>query len=204
LSDNLRSIYSDKSLSTVTEAGLSAWEKDLFTSAQDSSLSLEARRSNLISKLRSTGGISLPAIKSVVAGILGDLKFDLLPYSGQAGVGAWILGASQLSFETWLTELDPIIGARTEGGLVPIDCAFDVDAEGLTSDQLASIQATAYTFEVRIYGDADAETLKLLDMRLTQLEPARSTHVIRNNQTFGPGDYAAYKSATPEFKRLRL
>lgn len=202
-SDNLSVIYSDKFLSTVTADGLLAWEKDFFTVAQDSTLPLELRRQNLLSKIRSTGGISLPAIRSVAAGILDPIPFDLLPYSGQAGIGAWVLGASQLGIGTWLTELDPIMGARTEGGLEPLDCALDYEAEGLTEEQLTSIQKTAYTYEIRIYGNASAQTLALLNMRLTQLEPAMSTHVIRNNQIAPSGDFSGYIASTPEFARLR-
>jgi hypothetical protein len=204
LSTNLSSIYADKFLNTATGDGLSAYERDYFSSAQDGSLSIDARRTNIISKLRSTGGISMPAIQSVIAGILGPIPFDLLPYSGQGGVGAWILGRSKLGVDTWLTHLDPIIGARSEGGLIPLDCAFDYESQGLSDAELLSIQTTAYTFEVRIYGSASAETLSLLDARLTQLEPARSGHVIRNNQTSGPANIAAYEAATPEYERLRL
>lgn len=54
-------------------------------------------------------------------------------------------------------------------------------AAGLTLDQLQSIQTTAYTYEVRILGNADAATLTLLDQTLTQLEKAGSTHIITNN-----------------------
>lgn len=204
LSQNLQLIYSDKFLSTVTAAGLSEWENDFFTTAQDATLSVDTRRQNLISKLRATGGISLPAIQSIVAGILGDIPFDLLPYSGQASIGAWILGQSLLGASTWLSALDPVVGARNDHGYVPLDCSLNYAADGLTADQLASIQTTAYTFEIRIYGNASAQTLALLDSRLTQLEPAFSTHVIRNNQVEGPSDTTAYVAATPQFARLRL
>ena len=203
-SNNLNLIYNDKFLSTVTSDGLVQWEKDFFSTAQDSTLSFQVRVQNLTSKIRSTGGISYTAIKSVVAGILGTIPFDLLPYSGQAGVGAWILDESALDYGTWLAELDPLIGARNENGLVPLDCSFDFADEGLTADDLAAIQRTAYMYEVRIYGNASDAILNLLDMRLTQLEPARSSHVIRNNQTYGPSDVTAYLAATPEFDRMRL
>ena len=204
LSENLESIYSDKFLQTVTEAGLILWEKDLFSTAQDSNLGFALRVQNLISKLRATGGISLPAITSIIAGILGGLDFEVLPYSGQAGVGAWVLDGSALDQGTWLAKIDPIMGARTEGGLIPLDCSFDYADEGLTAQDLLDIQETAYKYEVRIYGNASAATLSLLDQRLTQLEPARSTHVIRNNQISGPGVLANYIAATPDFQRFRL
>jgi hypothetical protein len=203
-SDNLAAIYSDKFLSLAGGDGLTAYERDYFATTQDGSLSLDDRRANLISKLRATGGISLPAVKSVVESILGDIPFDLLPYSGQGGGGAWILGTSALGVSSWLGALDPLIGARSDNGLTPLDCNLAYAADGLSLDQLASIQRTAFTYEVRIYGAASDQTLMLLDQRLSQLEPARSTHIIRNNQVLGPADFAAYKAQTPEFDRLRL
>ena len=202
-SGNLELVYEDKFLSTVTSDGLLLWEKDYFDSAQDSSLPLETRRQNLISKIRSTGGISYPAIYSLIQGILGAIPFDLLPYSGQKN-GAWLLGRSSLDQNTWLAKLDPLNGARQDIGFSPLDCSLDYASDGLTADQLTAIQSTAYEYEVRIYGQASQATLNLLDARLTQFEPARSTHVIRNNQVQASADFTAYRAATPEYEKLRL
>lgn len=52
---------------------------------------------------------------------------------------------------------------------------------GLTLEQFQEIQTVAYTYEVDIYGTADALTLSSLNQTLTQSEPAGSTHVIKNN-----------------------
>ena len=52
-----------------------------------------------------------------------------------------------------------------------------------TLDEMIEIQETAYMYEIDIYGNADAATLALLDRQLTALEPARSSHIIRNNVT---------------------
>ena len=182
----LSQTYQDKFISTVTEAGLNPWEKDLFATSQDSSLSFTRRQQNLLSKLRSIGGISLPAIRSVVDGILTPqgLTFAILPYSGQSnGVdnGAWLLGVSALGAGTYLSGADPLIGARQDPGYTPLDCSGNYAAAGLTADQYAAIQQTAYAYEVQIYGLADNATIALLDKQLTALEPARSTHYIRNN-----------------------
>lgn len=185
---NLFNIYRDKFVTTVTLEGLPSWEADYFSSAQDSSLPYATRQQNLLAKIRANGGISLPAIQSVVDGILTPkgLAFDILPYSGQTnGVlfGAWIFESSKLGADTFLALRDPLWGARTEGGLVPLDCNLDYAAAGLTAQDLLDIQFTAYAYEVRIFGNADALTLSLLDRQLTALEPARSTHIIRNNST---------------------
>ena len=189
----LYDVASDKTITSATANGLSSWESELFAEAQDGSLSLEARRQNLLSKLRSSGGISLPAIRSIVAGILGPagLSFDILPYSGQAtgtGItGAWVLGVSPLGSGTYLSIRDPLYGAQQDPGDVPLDCSFNYAAAQITAQDLADIQATAYTYEVPIYGNASQATLDLLDQQLTLFEPARSTHIIRNNAT-GPVD----------------
>lgn len=173
--ENLSDINRDKFISTATSDGLAKWEKGLFAEAQDGSLTDEQRRQNLLAKLRSAGGINYPTIKNIVAGVLGSLDFDILPYSGSWS-GAWILDDSSLGLNTWLSKIDPLYGYLLDNDL-------DYAAAGLTLQQLLDIQEVAYTYEVRIYGNADAATLSILDQQLTQFEPARSTHVIRNNYT---------------------
>lgn len=184
LYSNLNDINSDKAITTVTPEGLAPWELELFAAAQDASLSYMTRQQNLLAKIRANGGISLPAIDTIVHGVLDPvgLPFVILPYSGQTNgsyTGAWVLDYSPLDEGTYLTLLDPIIGAQTD--FVPLDCSLDYAAAGITAQELADIQATAYTYEVRIFGVADQATLNLLDRQLTALEPARSTHVITNN-----------------------
>jgi hypothetical protein len=183
---NLQDVYSNKFITTVTPDGLADWEKDLFASAQDSNLPFSTRQQNLIAKIRAQGGISLPAIQNVISAILTPLglPFQILPYGGEYNgtqYGVWVFEYSELGLDTYLGDLDPVIGARRD--MTPLDCALNYEAAGLTAQQLAEIQATAYTYEVQIYGDASAATLALLDKQLTAQEPARSTHIITNNAT---------------------
>lgn len=186
LYENLLAINSDKFLTTVTEDGLAAWEKNLFIEAQDASKPYAIRQQNLIAKYRANGGISLPAIQSIVAAILDPLglPFQILPYCGQSnGVinGAWVLDESSLGLSTWLAALDPLNGTGLGAGETPLDCDLDYGAAGITQSELVEIQQTAYTYEVQIFGNADSSTLFLLDKQLTAFEPARSAHVISNN-----------------------
>lgn len=174
--DSLFSINQDKHVSTATQDGLTKWEKDLFSTAQDSNLPLETRRQNALAKLRTIGGINDPTMRRIVAAILGPgIDFDILPYSG-SHEGAWILDESSLGLNTWLSKIDPLYGYLLDNDL-------DYAAAGITLQDLLDIQEVAYTFEVRIYANVDADTLARLDRQLTQYEPARSTHVIRNNYT---------------------
>ena len=170
---NLSDISDDKFITTATLDGLKKWEIDLFSTSQDASLGTETRRKNLLSKLRSAGGINYPTIKNIVAGILGSVDFDILPYSGQEN-GAWILDDSSLGLNTWLSKIDPIYGYLLDNNL-------DYAAAGITAQQLADIQAIAYTYEVRIYVTISNDTLTNLDKQLNAFEPARSTHIITQN-----------------------
>lgn len=191
LYSNMSDINDDKNINSVTSDGLPFWEKDLFSSIQNSSLGRLQRIQNLLVKFQSDTGISLPAIQGVIASILDPLglPFQILPYSGQSNgtmTGAWILEVTPLEFGSYLASLDPLFGAQQD--MTPLDCNLDYAAAGITAEDLADIQATAYTYEVQIYGNAGADTLAYLDKILAQDEPARSTHIITNNATMNPED----------------
>lgn len=188
---NMQVVNADKFISTVTPDGLARWEIDLFAAVQDGSLGYAVRQANLFSAIRATGSISLPAIQAIVGGLLTPLglPFLIVPWNGvQTGPNqnAWILELSALGLDTFLSLEDPILGTGLGLGLTPLDCNLDYAAAGLTAQDLANIQATAYTYEVQIYGNAPANVLALLDARLTAKEPARSAHIIRNNATPPP------------------
>lgn len=189
---NLQNIWLDKFAITVTPDGLPQWEKDYFSTAVDGSFTYIQRQQNLISKIRAGGGISVPIITNIVHAILDPigLAFAILPYSGQyndnGSYGAWVFEYSQLDWDTWLSLQDPLMGAQRGLGLVPLNCAHNYAAAGINLQQMLDIEATAYTYEVQIYGNADAQTLSILDQKLTEFEPARSTHVIRNNMPMPP------------------
>jgi hypothetical protein len=139
LYSNLETIYLDKFVTTVTPTGLASWEKDFFASAQDGSLPYATRQQNLLAKVRANGGISLPAIASVISGILTPvgLTFGIFPWNGQYNgttYGAWILGFSELGLDTYLAELDPLTGTGVGVGETPLDCSLNYAAAGITAD----------------------------------------------------------------------
>jgi hypothetical protein len=177
---NLLNIYSDKFISTLTTSGIIKWEKLLFAAAQDSTQTTDVRIANLLTQYRATGGINYVAIYNVVQAILGPsgLSFALVAWSGYNN-GAWQLEIAGLDVGTYLSTIDPLLGVQS--GYAPLDCSLNYAAANLTLQQAQDIQIVAYTYEVRIFGIADAGTLARLDNQLTKSEPARSTHIIMND-----------------------
>lgn len=177
--DTMEQVFDDKFITTATPLGIARAELDYFPDPVDQSLPLETRRANLLAKKRATGGISYAAIVDVLTPLFAEigLGFQVVSWCGAQG-GAWILDESELDVETYLSLLDPLLGAV---GPNPLDCDLDYAAAGLTAEQLEDIQRTAYTYEVRIFGNAPADFITRLDRLLTEIEPARSTHVILNN-----------------------
>lgn len=178
-------VYNNFFITTLQPDGIGQWEVDYFGAIQDASQTFAQRQSNLSAKFRATGGLSLPYINSLISSLLTPLglTWAILPLSGQVNengdTGAWILGYSSLGQNTYLAALDPIVGEMMN--YTPLDCNLNYADAGLTAEQLVDIQTTAYQYEVRIYGNASATTLTMLDNLLTKYEPARSDHVILNN-----------------------
>lgn len=102
----------------------------------------------------------------------GGLTYQLVEWCHSPG--AWILDVSELEVSTYLSFKDPLYSTG-------ITCALNYAALGLTAQDLADIQATAYTYEIRIIGTAGTNFLNYLDALLDRIEPARSTHFIYNN-----------------------
>lgn len=179
LYSNLDDIEENKFVTTLNVNGISKWEKQLFPFAVDSSQPFDTRKQNAVTKYRATGGISNAYINALVHSVLDPLglAFDISSYCGMNN-GGWILDNTPLDVGTFLAYLDPLFGAQQDH--VPLDCDLDYVAAGITAQDLLDIQTTAYTYEVRIYGNADAMTLSSLDQLLTRSEKAGSTHLIIN------------------------
>lgn len=188
---NLASIYEDKWASTVGADGLRRWEVDNFPRPIDVTQPLVARRANLLAQIRTTGGISYDQIYEIIQAILsgdpGVVGFDLIPLNGLFG-GVWIFEESLLDVDTFLSPGDPLVGGF---GPTALNCDGDYAAAGLTLEQYRGIQFTAYVYEVRIHGIASQMTLDTLEIALTEHEPARSDHIIRN-------DFDSYAPVPPE------
>jgi hypothetical protein len=176
---NMARIYDDKFPHLIGLEAARRWEKMVFPDPVDASRPLNERITDITTKLRLIGGISFLTIQSLVDTILGaeGLDYEIVNWSGLNG-GAWLFEESLLDVDTYLTLTDPILGKQVGQEL---DCDLDYQAAGLTLDQLIGIQRTAYTYEVRIKGNATLAVIARLDRELTKFEPARSTHIITNN-----------------------
>jgi len=172
---NLSRIYDNYFPQTALEK-LEDHEIANFGEVDDSGATVEQRRDRILSKIRSRKGITVQDIKDIVYTIIGSDKNVQIIEKG-CDSGAWILGKSKLSNNTYL-------GITSISGIsIPYD--FDACADGaaaslgLTEEELANLQIQAYSYEVRIIGyTATALELYKMDKELTRFEPARSDHKI--------------------------
>lgn len=179
---NLSIVY-DNYFPQLAVEKLSDWEMAVFGAVATSALTVLERQQRVLQQLRAQFSISYASILSQIEEIFeaAGLEFDLVNWNGgqggngeKFGGGAWDLEFSALDADTYLSPMDPV----RSGGM---DCSLDYLAHGLTAAQLQAIQETAYTYEVRIIGHADASFLADLDATLKRIEPARSTHYIYND-----------------------
>lgn len=246
---NLEDVWLNKFLTTVQADGIGNWESELFSSPANANLPFATRQQNLITKLRATGGLSYTYIEGLISSILTPqgLGFFLASYGG-GPVGAWHLDFTPLDEDTYLAEMDPLLGDLV--GQYDLDCTAQIIttgntvatsfivggiqaetvthiqigaglvgigipteavvvskgstnvtlnvaassthtnemiqinnylAAGLSQAEFQSIQTTAYTYAVYIYGNANAQTLSTLEQTLDTFEAAGATYVIFNN-----------------------
>lgn len=209
LYSNLSTIYDNYFPGYCLER-IADWEITVFGVVGSAFVGVTERKQNVLDKLQEEAGISIPVITDKIARTFAkedlisqgssvatpdwllDLNYldvdtyvgfrdPLVPFStlqfdlvSWACGGGWILDESALDVDTYLSGLDPARG-------VGLDCDLNYAALGLSADDLLQIQATAYTYEVRIHGTADQTFLDYLDAQLKQIEPARATHYIYNN-----------------------
>lgn len=181
---NLTLIYFNKFAQNATDDTIGRWEKQVFGVLQDSSQPLSVRVANVVAQISSNAGISGPAIETLLTPLFANasLAFSVAPWNGTGGEGGWILGQTALGAETYVNKIDPNLPSAN----APLTNALDYAASGLTLAQLQDIQAVAYTYDVRIYGNADSTFLAKLDVLLTRIEPARSAHNVLNNCPLPP------------------
>jgi hypothetical protein len=174
------------------------WEVKEFGSVINASLSLADRQAALLRKIRSMPSITLWQVLTIVVSFLpAGVYAQIVPLGcGQDGSG-WILGVSRLSSQTILgwangltlnnpnsLDLCTLISGSAVGwrlGSSPLNVGTILT--GLNSWQtISTLQKKAYTYEIRIFGyTLTGAALQGMLLAVTAAEPARSTHILRQN-----------------------
>lgn len=175
----LNIIY-DNYFPQTSEERIVDWEIAVFGEAQDPSLSLSVRRSRILIQLQTLLTMSIPDIKSIILSVIGtDKLIDIRVWGCESG--GWMLDFSPLDEGTFLTSMFLISGVFNPGL-----CNMTAAELGMTDQQLLDWKRDAYTYEVIIYNyTLTADERTRLDAKLNIYEPARSGHVITDNQVVG-------------------
>lgn len=176
---NLERIYANYWPQTSDER-ITDWEITAFGFPLEASLSLAERRDRVVTKLRAKKGITKGDMKDAVQAIIGsDKDVEVVEWNCSGGeFGAWQIGVSLLGYNTYLGNYNMLV--------VTGDGACDIDPAdyGLTEEQWLGMKKQAYTFEVKIFGYTLSPSERIaIDSALTAAEPARSGHLISDNQT---------------------
>lgn len=173
---NLETIY-DNYWPQTSIAKLESWEIFVFGEVDDSGATIAERRDRILTKIRSRKGITVQDIKDIVYTVIGsDKNIEIIEKGCESG--AWILGKSRLSRNTYL-------GISNINGGVKIPYDFDACADdaylvlGISQEQFAQLQVQAYSYEVRVIGyTATQDERDKINFELNRFEPARSRHTI--------------------------
>ncbi len=150
-----------------------------FGFALSASLTLEERRDRVITKLRAKKGITNNDMKQAVLSIIGsDKEVVVVEYGcGKGEFGTWLIGVSELGYNTYLGGMNML--------LITGEFACEATAEeyGITEEQLEMIKTQAYTYEIKIFNyTLSVAERAAIESALSEGEPARSTHVVFDNQ----------------------
>lgn len=172
---NLQRIY-DNYWPQLTDERVSDWEILVFGKNLAASLTLQQRRDKILGFIRNPRGMTIPDMVAVVKGVIGQDKLVEVANEG-CDEGGWVLDVSELDISTYLNgaSLVDMVGADL--------CELGPSDFGVTQDYWDIAQEEAYTYIVYIYGyvltDAEREEI---EEQLNATEPARSQHVIMDNQ----------------------
>lgn len=173
---NLENIYENYWPQSAVER-LTDHERTVFGKPLSAALSLSERRDRVIAKYRAKKGIRKQDMVTAVQAIIGTDK-DVRALNYNCGDGSWRIGISLLGVSTYLGAFNTLLATG------PNLCSQGPEDFGLTEEEWEGMQRQAYTFEIQIYSyTLTAAELAAIDEVLTAAEPARSTHVIRDNLT---------------------
>lgn len=175
---NLERIYENYWPQSSDER-ITDWEITAFGFPLSASLTLEQRRDRIVTKMRAKKGITKKDMQEAVLSIIGsDKEVVVVEYGCPGGeFGTWQIGVSELGYNTYLGGANML--------LITGEYACEATAEeyGITDAELEMIQRQAYTYEIRIFNyTLSVAERAAIETALTEGEPARSTHVVLDNQ----------------------
>lgn len=198
---SLQKIYNNYFPQTSTEK-IDDWVFKMFGTLFDASVPLQTKRDRVIAKIRSQPTINFWQILTTVVKYLPNGVFAQV-YHACGAHQFWQLGVSLLGIDT-------ILGGKQAADIGITDaniqnwCQFvstlhwRLGQDGLGDTtflsyinwvDLADFQATAFQYEIRIFGYQLSPTdLIAMDNEVSAIEPGRSSHIIRQNlnlNTFG-------------------
>lgn len=194
----LNIIYLNEFPQTADEY-IDEWEIKLFGSAINSMQTLDNRRAALLRKIRAIPSITLWQILTTVVSYLPMGVYAQVVSLGcsAGGGGGWVLGVSHLSSETilgWADSVtlnnpnnldlcDLVSGSGWRLGASQLDISTILSGPN-SYQNISQVQAKAYTYEVRIFEYAlTGAPLQAMLLAITAQEPARSAHIVRQNQS---------------------
>lgn len=175
---NLERIYLNYWPQTAEEK-LTDWEITAFGQPLDANLSLADRRNRVVAKLRARKGITKKDMKDAVQSIIGSDKDVVIVEWGCPGgeFGTWQIGVSLLGYNTYLGGYNMLLITGKDACANPLPY-------GVSKEEWDGMKRQAYTYEVKIFGYTLSTAERLaIDSALSAAEPARSSHVISDNQT---------------------
>lgn len=176
---NLSRIYANYWPQTADEK-LTDWEITAFGQPLAANLTLAERQNRVVAKLRARKGITKKDMKDAVQSIIGTDKDVVIVEWGCPGgeFGTWQIGVSLLGFNTYLGGYNMLQITGRDA------CYSNFASYGVTQQEWDGMKIQAYTFEVKIFGYTLSAAERLaIDSTLTAAEPARSAHVISDNQS---------------------
>lgn len=174
--DNMERIY-DNMFPQSADEKQTDWEIKVFGFSLDAALGLAIRRQKVIDKLQTKPGIARGDLMKVIKSVIGDDK-DVEIASWNCDGGVWEIGVSELGVSTILGRRAQNITSFTNPGAD--FCTTDPLTEfGISEADWLEMRQQAYTYSVLIYSyTLTAAEMELLELLLSQSEPARSAHVI--------------------------
>lgn len=172
------------------------WEIKMFGATINADHDLAYRQDAILRKIRSMPSITTWQMLTIVVSFLPIGVYAQVVALGCGLIASgWRLSVSRLSSETilgWADGLelrnpqmldlcDLVKSSGWRLGSDPLDVSTILSGPNSWQD-ISTLQAKAYTFEVRIFGYTLSPTLyQAIDLALRKAEPARSTHIIQQN-----------------------